>query len=286
VFYMLTLAPLLAGLEKGEALSPHARLYAEASGLLTMLAAAWLLMRYVERRPLAAIGFGPAHAPRDFLIGNLLGAAMVLGAVAGLAAGGMVKLAETAQPAMSPLLVGAAAVALNAALQEIWMRGVFQRLIAERYGLLPALGIVAIVFTVLHLGAIGDNLLAAFNVFLAAILFGLAYACSGRLWLPIGLHIGWNVTLGPLLGLTVSGSDLAAGWHPLALSGPPALTGGGFGLEGGAAASAMLAVAILVLILAWRRTPAREPTAPVVARIFGDDTAPPPMQSAGRGGGE
>lgn len=48
------------------------------------------------------------------------------------------------------------------------------------------------------------------------------------------MRFAWNLLLGPVLGLTVSGTDqLGLGWCMLALEGPEVFTGGSFGLEGG-----------------------------------------------------
>jgi hypothetical protein len=41
------------------------------------------------------------------------------------------------------------------------------------------------------------------------------------LWLPIGIHFAWNSLLGPVLGLTVSGTDqLGVGWRVFQVEGP------------------------------------------------------------------
>ena len=63
----------------------------------------------------------------------------------------------------------------------------------------------------------------------AGVLLGAAYAVTGRLWLPIGLHIGWNFTEGSLFGMSVSGNAIDTGLLHGTLTGPPLLTGGAFG---------------------------------------------------------
>jgi hypothetical protein len=73
------------------------------------------------------------------------------------------------------------------------------------------------------MGAIGIALTAG-------ILLAGAYVVSRRLWLPIGLHFGWNFALGGIFGLAVSGNRVE-GWLQCRLEGPEWLTGGIFGLE-------------------------------------------------------
>jgi hypothetical protein len=47
------------------------------------------------------------------------------------------------------------------------------------------------------------------------------------LWLPIGIHFGWNVTHTGVFGMATSGSESGGGLLDTMLSGPTALTGGG-----------------------------------------------------------
>jgi hypothetical protein len=88
-------------------------------------------------------------------------------------------------------------------------------------------------------------LLPAVNVFVAGILFAMAYYITGNLWLPIAIHFTWNLLLGPVLGLTVSGQNqLNSGWQILSIHGPNLWTGGTFGIEGG-----LMVTIITVIIL-------------------------------------
>jgi hypothetical protein len=48
---------------------------------------------------------------------------------------------------------------------------------------------------------------------------------------PIGVHFGWNLTLGGVFGSAVSGSDVPSVLESV-IAGPSWLTGGSFGLEG------------------------------------------------------
>jgi hypothetical protein len=75
------------------------------------------------------------------------------------------------------------------------------------------------------------------------------------LWLPIGLHFGWNFTEGVVLGAPLSGSGIDLPGllvaHP---SGPELLTGGRFGPEAGLPALLLcLVVAAFLLRDAHRR---------------------------------
>lgn len=63
-------------------------------------------------------------------------------------------------------------------------------------------------------------------------MLGACYAVSRSLWLPIGLHFGWNFAQAGIFGTPVSGSDNSAGGilHSV-LDGPTLISGGDFGPE-------------------------------------------------------
>jgi membrane protease YdiL (CAAX protease family) len=90
----------------------------------------------------------------------------------------------------------------------------------------------SIVFAALHAGNNAFSLLAMANLFFAGILLALAYARYQRLWFPIGIHLGWNLLSGPILGYNVSGYVSNESVLRTVGRGSPWLTGGLFGIEG------------------------------------------------------
>jgi len=90
----------------------------------------------------------------------------------------------------------------------------------------------SVVYAALHSGNNAVSLLAMTNLFLAGILLALAYARYERLWFPIGIHLGWNLLSGPILGYNVSGYASSATVLRTIGRGSPWLTGGMFGIEG------------------------------------------------------
>ena len=63
---------------------------------------------------------------------------------------------------------------------------------------------MGVIFALLHWSNPGASWFSAANTAGFGILFGYAYLRSRDLWLPMGLHFGWNFTL-PLFGVNVSG---------------------------------------------------------------------------------
>ena len=149
-------------------------------------------------------------------------------------------------------------LALQAAVtEELWMRALLLRLLWRAFGPVPAFIVAALVFGALHLANPGATPLAGATVVMAGLMFCALYALTGRLWVPIGVHLAWNLAQGYLFGATVSGSDLG-GSILLSTTRPEApawLTGGTFGPEASVLALILVAaVTVVALGLIERRT--------------------------------
>ena len=84
-------------------------------------------------------------------------------------------------------------------------------------------------------------------------MLGAAYAVTGSLWLPIGLHLGWNVTIVAIFGTIPSGSHARHALVTATTDGPVWLTGGAFGPEASVIAVLICSVATAALLITARR---------------------------------
>ena len=107
---------------------------------------------------------------------------------------------------------------------------------------------MSLIFAGLHAGNSSVTPLGLVNIFLGGLLLSLAYVRYGRLWFPIGLHLAWNLTTGPLLGHEVSGYELMRSILVERGGGPDLLTGGEFGIEGSVWMTLTELVAIALMI--------------------------------------
>jgi hypothetical protein len=216
--------------------------------------AGWLCNKYLEGLPWRALGL-TFHKRWwwDLLFGSIIGAlslglaALIAYGAGGLrfsfAAGATVYLTIRSMAAIGVLfLVGALA-------EEALFRGYpLQTLTRARLAWLAIL-LTSLPFAAIHLS--NPNVAAGFtfvNTALAGVWLAAAYLRTRSLWFPLGVHWAWNWTLGSVLGLPVSGLNLAN--HTLLRGydlGPAWLTGGDYGIEGGLACTIVLIISTLFI---------------------------------------
>jgi membrane protease YdiL (CAAX protease family) len=116
-----------------------------------------------------------------------------------------------------------------------------------------AIFISAALFGVNHLGNPGASYISAFGNALGGIIYGMAFLGGKNFWLPLGLHLSWNFTQGPILGFHVSGVYLG-GLLNLRTTGSDLLTGGAYGPEAGLVGMAFrfVIMAMVYYYLQWR----------------------------------
>lgn len=128
--------------------------------------------------------------------------------------------------------------------EEVIFRGIFFRMIDERFNTWMALLISALVFGFVHIINPGATVWSSTAIAIeAGIMLALAYKCSGSLWMPIGIHWAWNFTQGNIFGFAVSGGDAGNSLVTASVNGPEFITGGAFGPE-----ASILAASISLLI--------------------------------------
>lgn len=228
----------------------RAQLYADIAGAMAMLAATWIMTRFVDRRPFQSIGFAPDFILRDLLIGLAIGAGWLLVSVGSAWVAGWAS-PQVPETFSSPLLLLVAiSMFFNVLTQQLLLCGYIFQTIQSRTNFLVALLISAALFSAYHAGAFQGAWLPVVNVFAAGALFCLAYGITGKLWLPVAIHFTWNFLLGPMFGLTTSGSSQSGlGWVEFEIEGPTLFTGGAFGLEGGLVVTLTTAVCIVAIVL-------------------------------------
>lgn len=148
--------------------------------------------------------------------------------------------------ALIRILVSGTLLALLVSLaEEILYRGYPWRILAPLLGPWGASAAISAFFSVGHVFNPYVSPLAAGNIFLAGVWLGRARHRSGSLWQSIGMHMGWNLLLGPVLGFSISGLLDDGMWKPVGTL-PTLISGGYFGPEGGLLATVVLVIGIMV----------------------------------------
>ncbi|MGI8456930.1 MAG: CPBP family intramembrane glutamic endopeptidase [Propionibacteriaceae bacterium] len=179
----------------------------------------------------------------------------------------------------TPAWTGLGLAVQAAVTEELWMRALLLRLLWRAFGPVPAFIVAALTFGALHLANPGATPLAGATVVMAGLMFCALYALTGRLWVPIGLHLAWNLAQGYLFGATVSGGNLGGSIllstaHPGA---PVWLTGGTFGPE----ASVPALILVSTVTLGALRTARKSGRLTCVDRTT-PTTQPTPLVNSGR----
>ncbi|GAB3442125.1 hypothetical protein GCM10027570_09130 [Streptomonospora sediminis] len=143
-----------------------------------------------------------------------------------------------------------------AVIEEVLFRGVVFRILEERTGTVIALAASSVLFGATHLVNTNATLWGTLSIALTGgILMAAGYVLTRSLWLPIGLHFGWNFTHAGIFGVVQSASDTAPdGLLNTTLSGSPLLTGGTFGPEASPVALLVCLVPAVFLLYRAART--------------------------------
>ncbi len=226
-----------------------------ALSLAWALAVAAVCLRWLDRAPFVSLGFQRARVVVESGIGLGVGALSVAAVFGVFLALGWVRVDGVIRPGAGAAALLGLGLILAAAGEEVVFRGYLLRTLLEWRGWPLAVGVSSLLFGLAHLGNPHITALALVNIALAGAAFALALKLTGRLWLPIAYHFAWNFTLGPVLGLSVSGLVFPALLRS-ALTGPALWTGGAFGPEGG-----LVVTLILLTTLGGLAARARRPGA-------------------------
>ncbi|HWF07086.1 MAG TPA: CPBP family intramembrane glutamic endopeptidase [Bryobacteraceae bacterium] len=210
-----------------------------------------LAMAIFESRRLSDLGlYWRAGTARNLLTGLAIGAGGAALLIAAPLLTGIAHFEPVADIGFSPR-AGLFMVALlfcGAAGEEIAFRGFPLQFMMRGYGNWPSILGIGILFGLLHGFNPGATPLSMANTAGFGVLFGMALLRSHDLWLPIGLHFGWNATL-PFLGVELSGFTIQVVGYRLVWKAGNLWSGGSYGPEASLLASMVL---VILFVVVWR----------------------------------
>ncbi len=213
-----------------------------------------LWVRLFERRDRVSLGFSGRRAVSDYLIGIGVGT-VLFGAAVGLCI--LLGVAEIRVAPETPawwfLALFFVGFLIQGMSEELLCRSFLMVSLSRKWPLWACAVTNAAVFSALHLLNPGIAPIALLNIFLFGVLASVMTLRCGSIWMVSAVHSLWNFAQGNLFGIPVSG--LTGMPAPLVTTIESETTlarligGGDFGIEGGLAATAVMALGIVVLLL-------------------------------------
>jgi membrane protease YdiL (CAAX protease family) len=117
--------------------------------------------------------------------------------------------------------------------EELLSRGYWLQNLSAGLNLIWGVLLSSLFFALAHLANPNVSIMAVVGLVAGGIFLAYGYLRTLRLWLPIGLHIGWNFFEGTVLGFQVSGLSGMPRLIIQTVEGPELITGGAFGPEAG-----------------------------------------------------
>lgn len=185
-----------------------------------------------------------AGSGRSLGWGTLLGA----GSVAFLAIAAVATGAAEFQrsPASDPMPSLPFLLLLGAMGEELLFHGYLFQYLTRIANPVPVIAGVGTLFGLAHLLSNDATPIGVLNTMLWGCVMGLAWWRTGALWLPIGIHFGWNLGLAllgePLSGIKMEATEFHLVWHVGEL-----WSGGSYGPEAGLPATGLAGALFWVL---------------------------------------
>ncbi|MFZ6053157.1 CPBP family intramembrane glutamic endopeptidase [Halocola ammonii] len=193
-------------------------------GVLIILALSWLLLCFIDKKSLLALGFLPVSKRlKQFVIGFLITAALCIGVE-------MLKIFLSSSSLKLNENLSASLIAnmfwwdfKSVLTEELIFRGALLIILIERLGTNRAMLISAAAFGIYHWFSFGlfGNIVPMIVIFIGTGLIGYAWALAfvktKSILMPLGLHLGWNFTLNTIFssGPLQNGLLITEGGHKI-----------------------------------------------------------------------
>jgi membrane protease YdiL (CAAX protease family) len=234
-------------------------------GLVLLIS--WVMSR-IEHRSVGAYGLPLAHsrAIQRLASGLLLGFVMLLGTLGVLRLLGVFYFGSLGlhgpQVLIWGLLWGFGFLAVGF-FEEFLFRGYALYTLADGIGFWPAAIIMGLVFGRAHMGNGGETYIGIVGTILFALLASAMLRRTGSLWLPVGVHAGWDWGQSYFFGVSDSGFQAPGHLLNPHIQGPIWLSGGTVGPEGSIATLIMLVLVMAAFLAFYRER--KEPTLVVIS---------------------
>ncbi len=235
---------------------------------LAVVISVWFARRFLDRRSFRSLGLRLDRlAAMDLLIGFAIPLVLMGSIYVFFSAIGWLKFenwaweVDTLGDISNGLLFGLLTFILVGFYEELQSRGYHMQNIADGLNLAWGIFLSSAVFAVLHLGNPNASWMSVLGILAAGYFLAYGWVRTRQLWLPIGLHIGWNFFEGTIYGFPVSGLETFRLMRHT-ITGPTLITGGEFGPEAGLIVLPAMALGAGLIYLYTRGRLGSEPMVP------------------------
>jgi membrane protease YdiL (CAAX protease family) len=151
--------------------------------------------------------------------------------------------------------------------EELIFRGYQLQNLIESLDLTKGLILSSLFFTLAHVLNPHSSLISTLGIFVSGLFLAFGWVRTQQLWLPIGLHIGWNFFEGVIFGFPVSGTETFRLINHN-ISGPTLFTGGDFGPEAGLVLLPALALGVFLIWFYTKSRPQKEEDPSLADMLF------------------
>ncbi|NIS82484.1 MAG: CPBP family intramembrane metalloprotease [Anaerolineales bacterium] len=207
--------------------------------VLVFTCATWIARRFLDKRTFLSLGFTfDRHTLSDLAVGFFL-PVLMFSLIYGIeTAMGWLHFDSFAWATADLELVVLQTIGLFILFiavgysEELLSRGYHLQNLIEGINLSWALFLSSFIFGVLHITNPNATWVSVVGITVSGYFLAYGWIRTKKLWLSIGLHIGWNFFEGPVFGFPVSGmQSFSLLQHTV--DGPILITGGEFGPEAG-----------------------------------------------------
>jgi uncharacterized protein len=219
--------------------------------LAAVLTLTWAFCHFLDRSSLSQLGLQKRRWLTYLGTGLGLGASLIVLVFATLWAAGWLAV-DRSDSWQSPAFAASVLTGIIIGfVEELSFRGYIMQGLGRAWGTPIAVVVSSLLFGAVHALNPNASVLGVSNIVVIGVLFACAYLVTRSLWLPVGLHVGWNLAEIQVFGLPGSGHTEPSLLHSIT-SGPEWMTGGAFGPEGGIVALAAALVGLTILLISYR----------------------------------
>lgn len=211
-----------------------------------------VINKYFYKHPTGALGFFKERAVSKYVTGVVLGSGAILAVYLINLLFGALSTTVSAHIEWLTVLLLLIGFGIQGLTEEVVCRGFIMNKISKQLGVIAGILINSLFFAALHLMNPNMSILTFINLLLAGIIFSLLFYWTDNIWMTGAAHSFWNIMLGVVLGIEVSGEGLPSSLFTTVFhKNMTWMNGGFFGLEGGLANTG---VSIILIAVLWNLT--------------------------------